>query len=441
MRPGTVHIHVDPVGGVAGDMLIAALLDAFPRHEAAVRGAVAACGLPEGWSLRIEPHDDGCLTGRRFQVRGPHDAHHHGHAHGHGHDHDHHHHHGHDHHHHHHHDAPAHDHATGRWRDLRARLAAAPLAPGVRDRALAIFGDLAAAEGRVHGKAPDDVTFHEVADWDSVADVVGAAALIEAIGPATWSTAPLPLGCGLVETAHGSLPVPAPATALLLAGLPVIDDGIGGERVTPTGAALLRHLKPALARPADPHAIAAVGMGFGTRRLPGRSNVLRVLVLEAVAASSAEGLGAGGLGTDRVAVLTFEVDDQTPEDLAAGLAHLRGAAGVLDVLQAPVFAKKGRMATQVQVLCRPERADAVAAACLEETTTLGVRHQSVSRSILPRRLCQTPAGPVKVATRPGGRRTAKLEADAQTAIPGAAPRARHRHAAVVDALALPEDPE
>jgi len=453
MTPGGRHIHLDPLGGVAGDMLIAALLDAFPQHESAMRAAVAACGLPHGWALCVDPYTDGILSGRRFRVRGPagasapshhHNHHHHPdndhdhqdeHHHSHNHDHDHTHApvhaHGHDHDHHH------HAHATGRWADIRARLNAAPLAAGVRTRAIAIFSDIAEAEAQVHGKAVEDVTFHEIADWDSVADVVGAAALFEAVGPdTTWSTAPLPLGGGLVETAHGWLPVPAPATALLLAGLPVTDDGIPGERVTPTGVALIRHLAPSTARPPGPFTIARVGTGFGTRRLAGRSNVLRALVLEPTTEAAAI-----SVQTDLAAVLTFEVDDQTPEDLAIGLDHLRQTAGVLDVLQAPVFAKKGRLATQIQVLCQPDRTTAVAAACLNETTTLGVRHQIVTRSILQRCLQSTTDGPVKVATRPMGNPSAKLEAEALTALSGADPRARRRRAAVAEALANVEDSE
>ncbi|MBB4313155.1 LarC family nickel insertion protein [Roseospira marina] len=454
MTSPTRHIHLDPVGGVAGDMLIAALLDAFPEHESAMRAAVAAAGLPEGWVLHVEAYGDGVLTGRRFQVRGPEMAaesehadhhHHHHHAHGHAHAHTH----GHAHaeahahthtraHTHAHTETHAHTHATGRWADIRARLEAAPLAAGVRARAIAIFTLIAEAEARVHGKAVEDVSFHEIADWDSIADVVGAAAVIEALGPTTWSLAPLPLGSGLVNTAHGPVPVPAPATALLLAGLPVIDDGIDGERVTPTGAALMRHLAPTSMRPAGLLTISGVGTGFGTRRLPGRSNVLRALVLEREAGDQTD---APALPTDRVAVLTFEVDDQSPEDLALGLDHLRRTTGVLDVLQAPAYLKKGRLATQVQVLCRPETYADVVSACLHETTTLGVRHQIMDRTILARRARGTSVGPVKVAARPGGVSSVKLEADALAGISGASHRARHRHTAGAEALSDVDDKE
>jgi len=444
------HIHLDPLGGVAGDMMIAALVHAFPEHEPLMHAAVMACGLPDGWSSNVETYTDGVLNGRCFRVLGP-DAqngpphhHHHHHTDHQNHHADHHHHHA-DHHHHHHdhhthdhdHDHDHHPHATGRWADIRARLEAAPLAPGVRARAIAIFTLIAEAEARVHGKPIEDVTFHEVADWDSIADVVGAAALFEALGPdITWSSAPLPLGSGLVETAHGALPVPAPATALLLSGLPVIDDGVPGERVTPTGAALMRHLAPLSARPIGPCTIAGIGIGFGTHRLPGRSNVLRALILEPLTEATTP-----QLNTDIVAVLTFEVDDQTPEDLATGLAHVRRVGGVLDVLQTPVFAKKGRLATQIQVLCRPDQVTAVATACLDETTTLGVRHQIVARSILTRSMHSTTVGLVKMAARPSGTHTAKLEADAQADLSGAGRRARRRHMAMTETLTDLGEPE
>ena len=139
-------------------------------------------------------------------------------------------------------------------------------------RAIAIFAVLAEAEGRVHGIAPAEVSFHEVGAWDSIMDIVAAAALIEDIGAAGWSTTPVPLGSGRVRSAHGDLPVPTPATALLLEGLEVFDDGRPGERVTPTGAAILRHLMPGQGLPRRRLRLGRVGHGFGTKRFAGISN-------------------------------------------------------------------------------------------------------------------------------------------------------------------------
>ena len=229
----------------------------------------------------------------------------------------------------------------------------------------------------MHGILVEDVTFHEVGAWDSIADVVCAAWLIDSLEPASWSCAPLPLGGGLVRTAHGMLPVPAPATALLLRGFPSRHDGVEGERVTPTGAAILRHLEPAFDLAGLEGRIAGTGHGFGTRRLPGMSNVLRALVLEPVHEPHA-------WREETIGVCSFEVDDQTAEDLAVGLDRLRAADGVLDVVQTPVIGKKGRMAASVRVLARPAVREPLIERCFAETATLGVRWQTVRRAALER---------------------------------------------------------
>jgi uncharacterized protein (TIGR00299 family) protein len=322
----SVHCHLDPLGGLAGDMFLAALLDAGPEHAPDTFAAMRAAGLPERWEARLVPHDDGSLSGHQVLIEGPDDP-----------------------------DGP-----PAHFADIRAGLQAAPLDAAVRDRAIAIFTGLAEAEAAVHGVAVDEVHFHELADWDSVADIVGAASLIEALGASSWSTGPLPLGRGRVVTRHGPLPVPAPATAHLLRGLAVHDDGIAGERVTPTGAAILRHLQPTPGLPAGPWRLLSTGHGFGTRVLSGISNVLRIVTYERV---------ESGRSDERVAVIAFEIDDQSAEELAVGLEALRAAPGVLDVVQLPAFGKKGRLATQIQLLARPERLDAVIDRCFAETTT------------------------------------------------------------------------
>ena len=207
-----------------------------------------------------------------------------------------------------------------------------------------------------------------------MADIVGASALIAALGAARWTASAAPLGGGRVKTAHGILPVPAPATTQLLMGLPTIDDGIDGERVTPTGAAILRYLCPpgsfGRGRGGSVRFLLASGTGFGTRTLRGLSNHLRVLCYRAEDASSAL--------HRQMHVLEFEVDDQSGEDLALGLERIRAQDGVLDVTQSPVFGKKGRMMTHVQVLARDGCLDGAMECCFRETTTIGLRHRSVS---------------------------------------------------------------
>lgn len=375
-----MHLHLDPVGGIAGDMFIAALLDAFPELGAGLHSALGKAGLPPGASCALIPHNDGVLSGRRFEVGLPAESAATGEDHCH--------------------------HAHVGLAAIRTAIAAMGLDPAVAARAGAIFDVLADAEAKVHGVSVDAVEFHEVGALDSIADIVGAAWIIEALQPASWSVGALPLGSGRVRTAHGVLPLPAPAVVKLLEGFAFFDDGLPGERVTPTGAAILRHLDCVSGIGSRPARLAASGLGFGLRKLPGLANVLRVLAFEATQA----------LASEEVALLAFEVDDQTAEDLAQGLERLRGLDGVLDVVQSPVFGKKGRMAAQVQVLAEPQRLDAVAAACFAETTTLGLRHQLLVRRVLARHgatIVGMDGGTVRVklARRPDGELSAKAECD------------------------------
>ncbi len=388
------HIHLDPLGGLAGDMFLGAVLDAWPELAEGTFAAMRTAGLPADWQTRHLEHRDGALTGSRVAIEEP----------------------------------AAGEHAPhGMYVEICRRLEASALDPAVCARALAILGHLAEAEAQVHGRPIEEVHFHELADWDSIADVVGAAYLIEALG-ASWSCAPLPLGRGRITTSHGPLPVPAPAVALLLQGVAVIDDGIGGERVTPTGAAILRHLGASAGLPDGPWRMTATGIGFGTKRLPGISNALRVLAYEQA---------AGPRIDDRIAVISFEIDDQNPEELALGLDALRAFEGVTDVIQVPAFGKKGRLASQLQLLARPERLDAVIDACFAETTTLGLRWRIEPRAVLRRASHTVGEVAVKVATRPDGTQSAKAEADHIGPGPGGqAGRARRRHAA--EALAIHE---
>ena len=400
-----MHIQLDAVGGVAGDMFVAAMLDAFPGLEAGVRAAAAAAAPVES---RLVAHNDGVLQGRRFLValQGSSAPVEECHAHG-------------DHHHKHHSDgAVRHDSAHGshshrRWSAIRTDLRAAALEPAVRDAAVAMFEGLARAEAQVHGIDVETVAFHEVGAWDSIADIVAAAHLVTHCGATSWSVGPLPLGSGRVKTAHGPLPVPAPATALLLRGMAAIDDGVPGERVTPTGAAILRHLVGQQAVQAmRPRTIGRTGTGFGARTLPGLSNCLRVMVLEEASSEPAGKPTATSTHRD-LTVIEFEVDDQSAEDLAMGLDRLREHRDIVDVVQMPAFGKKGRMMTHVRALARAGGEDAIAA-CFRETTTIGLRHHLVDGAALPRTVStvEIDGRPMRVKTveRPGGR-TAKAEAD------------------------------
>ena len=391
------HIHLDVLGGLAGDMFAASLLDAFPDHEAGVSAAVA--GGPSIRCGRVS-HQDGVLAGSRFRVTMASDApdassHH-------------------DHHH--------HDHRH--WADIRHGLVRSGLDPAVRDHTIGIFTHLANAEAEVHGIGVEAVAFHEVGAWDSIADIVAAAHLIAVIGAERWTVSALPLGSGRVMTQHGPLPVPAPATTLLLKGFGVIDDGIAGERVTPTGAAILRYLCDPPVAVRAPMALVNTGIGFGTRTLPGISNCVRALVFEAGERPAD--------GHREIVVVEFEVDDQSGEELAMGLDRLRAQDGVFDVVQMPVFGKKGRMMVHVRVLAHVASLDAAIAACFRETTTIGLRHRVVSGAALPRTASAVEVEGrrirVKTVERPEGR-TAKAEADDVLAEEGHAARASLRREA------------
>jgi len=398
-----MHIRLDALGGIAGDMFIGAVLDARPDLSQGTLDAIRATGIPQTWRLSLADHHDHVLRGKRFSVIEPHGS-----------------------------ADPRADHTS--YANIVERLREAPLADGVRRRAQAIFELLAKAEASVHGVAIDDVTFHEVGAWDSVADIVGAAFLLESLKPDSWSVSALPIGGGRVSTAHGAMPVPAPATALLLQDFALFDDGIAGERVTPTGAAILRHLWLELGPPGQPQdepmRLAGSGTGFGARALPGISNVLRMLAFETAPAARTD---------DRVGVIEFEVDDQTAEDLAAGVETLRLQEGVLDVLQWPAYGKKSRIVFHLQILCRPEALQRVIDACFVETTTIGLRWTVSARAKLERRMDEAQLGDqavaVKVVKRPDGTRSAKADIGSLDAPGGHADRRRKRSSAEAAALA------
>jgi uncharacterized protein (DUF111 family) len=245
---------------------------------------------------------------------------------------------------------------------------------------------------------------------------------------ALWSATALPIGGGSVRTAHGLLPVPAPATSRLLQGYPWCDDGIAGERITPTGAAILRHLIPAAACGGRHGAgrLAAIGCGAGTRTLSGAPNIARALVFERAATT----------GADHVAVVEFDVDDMTGEEIALAADRLRVRSGVIDVSVGARAGKKGRPVADFRVLAAPAALDTIAQACFTETSTLGLRVREERRQILARAEVAVHGGElrVKIAERPGGERTAKAAEDDVAHASGLAARRRLRAAGEIGAL-------
>ena len=374
----SVHIHIDPVGGIAGDMFVSAMLDLYPEHKEGMFENLCCISALDNIEVEITLHDDSVFTGKRFNVCGPELGHHHAH-----------------------------------YSSLLNVITDSSMAQQTKDIASRILLYLAEAEAAVHGVELDQVTLHEVSSPDSLTDIVCAAYLINAVDVLAWTCSSLPAGNGRVKSAHGELPLPAPAVVELLKGYPVHNDGREGERVTPTGAAILRSLSPQFSSRRSPMKLIGSGHGFGSSTFQGISNVLRLTAFEAQNKS---------VQYEKIAILEFEVDDQSPEELSIGLDRIQNFKGVVDVIQIPAMGKKNRLTVHVQILSSPEQVEEVAAKCLLETSTLGVRISCIDRMILRRAEVVHESGdtvvPLKVAERPDSGHTAKVEAKHLSTIDG-----------------------
>lgn len=270
------------------------------------------------------------------------------------------------------------------------------LAESVKSNALAVFKRLAEAEGKLHAKPPASVHFHEVGAVDAVLDIAGACAGLELLGIQELYCSPLNVGGGHVEAAHGTLPIPAPATAELLKGLPVYSTGVQGELVTPTGAAIVATLAKGFG-PMPAMKVASIGYGAGTRDFPGHPNIARLFV--------GEKSETGAAGGEVISVIQANLDDMSPQLFAYAMQRAL-AAGALDVTCGAIQMKKNRPGIEITLLCPPERTEALACILFEETTTLGVRIREERRITLEREsvTVETAYGPVRVkVARRGGR--------------------------------------
>jgi len=260
------------------------------------------------------------------------------------------------------------------WRTIRGLLSAADIPPQVRENALAVFGRLATAEAHVHGIPAEDVHFHEVGALDSIADVVGVCAALHELGVQRVTAGEVAVGSGRVRIAHGDIPVPVPAVAELARGWRIRAGGTG-ELATPTGMALITELAaecidlPALS-------VLSVGVGAGTRDTPGTPNVVRAIL-------GLPGLPDAGETGEVMVVLDTNVDDLDPRLWPAVLTELL-AAGAADAWLAPMLMKKGRPAHTLSVLGRPEQASALREVMFRQTSTIGIRQNTVQRFALPR---------------------------------------------------------
>jgi uncharacterized protein (TIGR00299 family) protein len=289
---------------------------------------------------------------------------------------------------------------------IRELVANSGAPESVRAKADAAFWAIASAEGSIHGQPPEEVHLHEVGAVDAILDIVGVIWGLEQLGVEEVRCGLLRTGDGTVRAAHGLLPVPAPATLKLLEGHQVSPGPEGaGELVTPTGAALVRVLSAG--PPPTVYTPVASGFGAGTKDFPDRANALRVILAEVEAPRSAG-------GREALTMLTCDVDDMSPEYLAAVVDRAR-SAGALDVILLATTMKKGRAGTRIEVLCASHEADAFEALLLTETTSIGVRRSEVSRLALPRREetinVLGHSVRMKVVTLPDGTTRAKPEFD------------------------------
>jgi hypothetical protein len=257
-------------------------------------------------------------------------------------------------------------------KDIVKIIQAGGLSKEVQNRSIQIFESIAQEEGKIHKCPPDEVHFHEVGAVDSIIDIVGSVFGIEYLGIASISASSLPLGSGFVKTQHGRIPVPAPATIALLKGIPVYDSGIKYELVTPTGAALVKALASSFgSMPAM--TVERVGYGVGSRDLPDRPNLLRVIL----------GHDQTEQQVDTVVTLEANLDDTNPEWLGFLMGRLF-EAGALDVVFCPIQMKKNRPGILLQVMGRPEQRDNLMDILFRESTTLGIRFHYSQRRVLPR---------------------------------------------------------
>ena len=366
-------IYLDCSMGAAGDMLMAALYELLDDKQAFL-DMMRSLGLP-GIEISAEPAVKCGITGTHMKVLvhgseeldALHD-HLHEHAHEHSHDHEHHHH-------------------TG-LHEIEHLLSHLDLPQTVRDDALAVYHRIAEAESKVHGRPVDQIHFHEVGTLDALADVVGVCLLMHLLAPDRVYASSVHVGCGQVKCAHGILPVPAPATALLLAGVPIYGGAISGELCTPTGAALLTHFVTKFGELPAMRLLKS-GYGMGTKDFPA-ANCVRAM------------LGEQDAPTEEILELSCNLDDCTGEVIGFAMERLLDA-GALDVYWTSVGMKKNRPGILLTCMCRPLDREKMVELLFRHTTTLGVRESAFRRYTLSResKTIQTPDGDIRVKVSTG----------------------------------------
>ncbi len=338
--------YFDCFSGTAGDMTLAALVDAGVDRRAIQQG-VASLGLP--CEITFENVRRGGFRSTYAKVIAPE------------------------------------EHVHRHWHHIEAMIDKSTLSARQKDLAKRIFLKLGEAEATVHGVDISKIHFHEVGAVDSIADIVGSAIGLDLLGVDRYEASPVPTGRGWVKAAHGRMPLPAPATAELLRGVPLAESMIDGEMTTPTGAAILTTVVERFA-PLPALTIESIGLGAGTRETPGQANILRLFVgtIDLPAAS------------DRVWVLETNLDDLPGEIVGYTMTKLMDS-GALDAFVTPIQMKKNRPGVMVSVICDEARIAALEAVLFRETATLGIRRYPVSRHKLKRQALEveTPFGRVR----------------------------------------------
>lgn len=386
-------IYLDCSMGAAGDMLMAALLELLPEKDTFLQ-KMQSLGLP-GLEISAEPSVKCGITGTHMRVliHGEEESHPHEHAaeeHAHSHA-----------------DAPeaahahvhVHPHHHTDLDELTHRISHLNVSEAVRSDILAVYQSIADAESRVHGVPVEQIHFHEVGSLDALADVTGVCLLMELLAPEQVLASPVHVGCGQVRCAHGILPVPAPATALLLEGIPIYGGSIRGELCTPTGAALLRRFVTRFG-PLPPMRVEKTGYGMGTKDFEA-ANCVRAM------------LGQTEESAGHILELACNLDDMTPEAVGFAMEQLF-AAGALDVYTAPIGMKKNRPGVLLTCMCREDDREAMLRTIFRHTSTLGVRVSVCDRYTLSRRqyAVQMPDGEIRVKESSGWgvlRRKAEFE--------------------------------
>ena len=348
-------LYLDCGMGAAGDMLTAALLELLPDPDGFVK-KLNALGIP-GVEFRRERAVRCGITGTHVSVR-VHGQEEHEHLHDHPHDHEH---------------PHVHDHDHSGMHDIEHLVRGHMTLPGAAaDDVMAVYELIARAESHVHGVPVPEIHFHEVGTLDAAADVAAVCLLMRELSPDEVVVSPVHVGAGKVRCAHGVLPVPAPATAYILQGVPIYGGEIQGELCTPTGAALLKHFADRFG-PMPPMTVQAVGYGMGKKDFPAAANCVRAM------------LGESADRADEVLELSCNVDDMTAEAVGFAMDRLF-EAGALDVYTVPIGMKKSRPGTLIRVLCRAQDRENILPLIFRHTTTLGVRELYMRRHVLDRRV-------------------------------------------------------